>query len=389
MRPSSALFALVLALAACAQGPQRAQPDAARVEAFRSQGWAGASHTAEPERLLSWGLHEAALPYRLALPAAPGPRPLIVYLPGLGEGPEAGQRWREAWVRAGYAVLSVQALAEDAEAWRSPLARQGEFAALAAHHQGLRGARLKRLRAFLAALPTALPAELAGRLDLQHAGLAGYDLGADAALHLSAAPAGGLHWQALLLISPPAEGPLPAPGLPLLGISGPGDGDALRGLDDGRRAGREALFHAAPLLWLRQLSHLQFSGSAEAERAQSEGRSHGGGEHGAASGGRGRRGGGGGGGGGMPAKTGRAGGDGRDGRDGPLAPVPPGLNAQQLTLLSQERLALQAVSTAFWDASLRGDAAARRWLREQAPAWLAPVGQLRGAALQDSASTSR
>ncbi|MBH9577506.1 hypothetical protein [Inhella proteolytica] len=382
MRLSLAL--LVLALAACAGGPPRAQPDAARVEAFRAQGWAaGAALQPEPEQLLLWGQGDAALPYRLALPAAPGPRPLIVYLPGLGEGPEAGQRWREAWVRAGYAVLSVQALAEDGEAWRSPLARQGEFAALAAHHQGLRGARLQRLGAFLAALPTALPAPWAARLDLRRAGLAGYDLGADAALHLAAQAGSGWAWQGLLLISAPAEGPSPAAGLPLLGISGPGDGDALRGLDDGRAAGREALFHRAPLLWLRQLSHLQFSGSAEAERAQSEGRAQGGGgEHGGAAGGRGRRGGGG----GMPAKGGRTGGD---GRDGPMAPVPPGLNAHQLTLLSQERVAVQTVSTAFWDATLRGDTAARQWLREQAPAWLAPVGELRGGPAQDSASTSR
>ncbi len=91
----------------------------------------------------------------------------------------------------------------------------------------------------------------------------------------------------------------------------------------------------------------------------------------------------------MPAKARHAGGDGWDGRDGPLAHVPPGLNAQQLTLLSQERLALQAVSTAFWDASLHGDAGARTWLREQASTWLAPVGQLRGAQSAASPSTSR
>ena len=46
-----AAVALTLTLAACAGGPPRAQPDAARVEAFRAQGWAaGAALQPEPEQ---------------------------------------------------------------------------------------------------------------------------------------------------------------------------------------------------------------------------------------------------------------------------------------------------------------------------------------------------
>lgn len=36
--------------------------------------------------------------------------PLIIYLPSLGENAQAGKLWRESWAKAGYAVLSLQAM---------------------------------------------------------------------------------------------------------------------------------------------------------------------------------------------------------------------------------------------------------------------------------------
>ena len=41
----------------------------------------------------------------LALPDAGPPAPLVLYLPGLGEGASGGERWRHAWAAAGMAVL--------------------------------------------------------------------------------------------------------------------------------------------------------------------------------------------------------------------------------------------------------------------------------------------
>jgi len=38
----------------------------------------------------------------------------VVYLPGPGAGAQAGALWRQAWTRAGYAVLSLQPLDSDA-----------------------------------------------------------------------------------------------------------------------------------------------------------------------------------------------------------------------------------------------------------------------------------
>lgn len=132
--------------------------------------------------------------------AAPAATPVIVYLPGLGQGSQAhdsGQRWASAWAQAGYTVLAVQPLEADAAAWRSELARTGEFRELGLLHYGdaLRAERLDALRRLLPALRAAQPA-----LDWGHAALAGYETGAQTALD-ARADAG---WQAIVAISPPA-----------------------------------------------------------------------------------------------------------------------------------------------------------------------------------------
>ena len=47
--------------------------------------------------------------------------PVVVYLPGLGQSAAAGATWRAAWASAGYAVLAVQPLDDDALAWTSAM----------------------------------------------------------------------------------------------------------------------------------------------------------------------------------------------------------------------------------------------------------------------------
>ena len=78
----------------------------------------------------NWLISGQAVLLVLAEPGPPALVPLVIYLPGLGESGQAGERWRSAWASAGYAVLSVQPLAEDTAAWTSELARTGEFKAL-------------------------------------------------------------------------------------------------------------------------------------------------------------------------------------------------------------------------------------------------------------------
>ena len=56
----------------------------------------------------SWQYGQQSIDVQVLMPATSSPCPLVIYMPGLGENAEAGQVWRETWVKAGYAVLSFQ-----------------------------------------------------------------------------------------------------------------------------------------------------------------------------------------------------------------------------------------------------------------------------------------
>lgn len=269
-----------------------------------------------------------------------GPLPVVVYLPGLGQGPDAGQRWAAAWAQAGYAVLTVQPLEDDAAAWRSALARGGEFRALGELHYGdaMRRERQAALRRLLNAL-TAQPQAAGVALDWQRAAIAGYETGAQAVLDLGRSE-GGAPLRAVIAISPPpmdaADGTAAA-----LVITGDHDGDAL-GLVT-RPAERRRAFDglSAGSAWLLSLSGLSHAGLAgtlapEGWHAQDQHR-------GRDMGGQQQRGGMGG---GHPGAHGPAGGAPRGPRSGSAT------EAAQADL--QEAL---RVSTAFLDAQLRGAAA--------------------------------
>ncbi len=329
-RPAVPLLIALAALAACAGAPA-------------PRPWA---ETAARELGLSVGAFELqgrrVVATRRAVAA--GPLPVVVYLPGIGQGPEAGQRWAAAWAQAGYAVLAVQPLADDAEAWRSALARSGEFRTLGELHYGdaLRTRRAEALRALLAALPEA--ARAAGlALDGQRVALAGYETGAQAVLDLGASPAAG-GWQprAVIAISPP---PMDAAAAtpPLLLVTSDTDGDALglvtrpaerRRAFDGLRAG------AGWLLTLPVLSHAALSGTLAPEGWQAQDQHRG---RDAA--------------GGPPQRGG--------GPQGPAGGAPRGPRSGSATEAAQADLAeALRVSTAFLDAQLRGAAApAGAWVQ--------------------------
>ena len=199
--------------------------------------------------------------------AASGSLPVVVYLPGIGQDSDAGQRWVAAWAQAGYAVLTVQPLDEDAAAWRSTLARTGEFRALGELHYGeaMRAQRLAALRRLLTALQ-ARPGVAGVTLDWQRAAVAGYETGAQAALDLGADASA---WQprAIVAISPPPmDAPAAAP--PLLLVTGDDDGDAL-GLfnrpTERRRAFETQRPGAGWLLNLPGLSHTALAGTLAPE----------------------------------------------------------------------------------------------------------------------------
>jgi uncharacterized membrane protein YgcG len=365
-------------------------------------------------------------------PAGGRSSPLVVYLPGLGESSDAGARWRQAWAAAGYAVLSVQLLDSDAAAWRSELARSGEFKALGRLHYApdAMQRRLAMLQAVLAhaqGLGSAGAAPWAS-IDWQRAALAGHDLGAYTVLAAAgervsavqrpatgatasaatspttadAGPAALPRWRAAIALSPfaatAAEPPARYAGIqtPVLAVTGEADGDPL-GLVD-QPAWRLQPFEQMPgpdkwLLTVHDLPHAGFSGNppgpAEAGRADTgRGRGSSAPEGGAGRGGKGGGGGGGpggGSGGGGQHRGGGASGGGAGAGAGAEASQrsrssrgqDPGAGQLPAAVLQARQAWVQDVSTAFLDAQLRDDPAARDWLASTAPAALGAAGTLR------------
>lgn len=236
-----------LALAACAGGPPAPRP------------WA---ETATRELNLVLGSFDVQGRRVQVTRSSLGPagQPVVVYLPGLGQDGDAGQRWVAAWAQAGYTVLGVQPLEADAAAWRSELARTGEFRELGLLHYGdaLRADRLAALHRLLPALQAAQPG-----LDWRRAALAGYETGAQTALDAR----GDAAWRAVIAISPPAM-QAPASGTAALVVTSELDHDPL-GLVRRPAERRQAFDAMAPgtgwLLNLGSINHAALAGTLAPE----------------------------------------------------------------------------------------------------------------------------
>jgi hypothetical protein len=61
----------------------------------------------------AWTIDRQPVDITLTTPIDGSGYPLVIYLPGLGESAEAGSSWRQAWVAAGYAVVSCNGPALD------------------------------------------------------------------------------------------------------------------------------------------------------------------------------------------------------------------------------------------------------------------------------------
>lgn len=315
---------MMLALAGCASGPPAPRPWAET--ATRELNLALASVEVQGRRVT---VTRSA--------AATGALPVVVYLPGIGQEGDSGQRWATAWAQAGYAVLGVQPLDDDAAAWRSTLARTGEFRALGERHYGTaqQAERLAALRRLLQAL-RASPHLAGTALDWQRTALAGYEIGAQAVLSLGDEGSG---WRprAVIAISPPPMAAV-AGTPPALIITSDADGDAL-GLVTDPAQRRRAFDSLSPgsgwLLRLPVLSHAALSGTLAPDgwHAQDQ---HRGGPGGGGGSGRGEMGGG-------RAPQGPAGGTPRGPRSGSAT------EAAQADLTEALRM-----SRAFLDAQLRG-----------------------------------
>lgn len=373
--------ALALTLLTGCSTHAQPKPDTAAVKQFAGRGYLADDQYGIATSFATWVIGQRNFDVALTVPAKPGLAPLVIYLPALGESRSAGEAWRTAWARSGYAVLSVQPLAEDARAWSSAAARSGDFVALARDRYAAKAmaARFDALTEVLAEVARRRQWQEApfDRIDASHVAIAGFDLGAYTAMAVAGEKVGGsvmpklpLPIVAVIALSPYADFSGAAFDVrytdiigPVLCITGDDDADAL-GLVTSPSV-RKAPFQYMPagdkfLLTMADIRHATLSGGAIAGEAGDAGHDTAGQGDGASQGG-GRRG----------HKGNRMGDDGATGRrvdiDGRASP----------TSLAMDVAAVQAVTTAFLDAYVRKDSIAREWLAKDASRWLEDRGEIK------------
>jgi hypothetical protein len=179
------LAALLAPLAGCAGGSAgKPSVDQHAVDRYRASGYSFATQEGVSVHRFTAPVSQIAWSFALvqAPPRAGSSRPVIVYQPALGESDDAPCAWTEKWARAGYAVVQLQPLDDDAHIWATPEARSGDFERVARGRfaddlMADRIARLARLVAQTRARSEAGEPALAG-LDWNRVALAGADLGA-------------------------------------------------------------------------------------------------------------------------------------------------------------------------------------------------------------------
>ncbi len=338
--------------------------------------------------VLTWRVHGEIVPIAWTVPVNGRVLPVVLYLPGLGESAEtAGALWRPAWAHAGYAVLSVQPLDDDATAWSSEEARSLEFKSLATQRHS--AARLQqRMRRLATVLEELRRRAAAGespwqRLDFSRMGVAGYDLGAQTAMAVAGQhePGGSVDnltksFRAAIVLSPVVLPGPPEPAHfdavvgPVLSVTGPSDVDPT-GLV--ASSARTAVFDLAPPgqkfeLELAGVTHAMLSGAIETERVAPRDQR----VNGRAAGSRGGR-----------SRQRSEGDDGARDAGGASATAGDdrGKTRWQTASVGDCRAecdaAIQTVSIAFLDATIRDQPVARRWLDEQVAPWLGHLGTWR------------
>jgi len=379
-------------LASCAAHQER-RPDEVITRNFAAKGYVSAEHDAVTTGQYAWTFAGRDVNVVLSAPRRSGLAPVLVYLPGLGESSQAGEQWRTAWSSAGYAVLSVQALSEDARAWSSDLARDGDFKLLG--RQRFSGKVMNdRVEMLAVVLAEAQHRAAAGEspwqgLDWDRIAIAGFDLGAYAAMAVAGehvpdaeSVAGRFPLRAAIALSPFASSvgesfdtrysDIRAP---VLSVTSASAEDVL-GLVDGAYLRDVPFKHLAGpdkyLLFLQGVHHAELSGGVEAKspktdsdqgKRSADSAKRSGGDSSSQHRKGGRR-----------ADTGGNGNLERGRTDGGQ-----GVTAESLSATGSELrlIATRAVSTAFLDAYVKDDPMAREWLNAGAAGWLGTTGDLR------------
>jgi dienelactone hydrolase len=375
-------------LAGCAShNTQPAKADDAKVKQFAGRGYLTDDHYNVTTTFATWVVRDRSFDVAFTVPAKPGKFPLLIYLPALGEGRSAGESLRTAWAQAGYAVMSVQLLAEDAKVWSSTYARSGEFSALA-HDRYSAKAMTERFNALQTVLVELEQRPLnevpLDRIDFTRTAIIGYDIGAYTAMIAAGEDMRGVNRPAL---------PIPIKAVvalsPYSSFSGAAFADRYSSIKGAvlsvtsdndtdplgmvvSPAVRKAPFQYMPagdkyLLTLSDISHAVIGGSMMNtngnERSHGAGNGDSGGPNESQGSSEGKHGG------------GRHGGNGQVREIGPEenpafgGDLSPTSRAIGLT-------AIQGVTTAFLDSYVKGDAFAQEWLDKDVRRWLGPRGQI-------------
>lgn len=184
---AAALAAALLALAACTPPPVRADPAPAAGRVARGDYDPLRIDPARPVRKLDREVidtrRDRTIPVRIYLPAdeVAMPRPVVLFSHGLGGARSNNPYLGEHWARRGYVVVYVQHPGSDESMWRDapPGARRAALADAASVSSFLERVRdipavLDRLESWNAAVGD----PLARRLDLAHVGMSGHSFGA-------------------------------------------------------------------------------------------------------------------------------------------------------------------------------------------------------------------
>jgi len=388
--PGFGATTLVLSLlSGCAsEAPQPPKPDAAKVKQFAGRGYLTDDRYNVATTFATWIVGERNFDIAFTVPAKQGAFPLLIYLPALGEGRNAGESLRTAWAQAGYAVMSIQPLAEDAKAWSSERARIGDFTALAHDRYSATAmtARLDALHMILVELARRQHGEAPlDRFDLTHVAIIGYDIGAYTAMIVAGEnlrgvtkPALPFPIKAVIALSPYSgfsgaafEDRYSGIMGPVLSVTSDSDTDSL-GLVTSPSV-RKAPFQYMPagnkyLLTLSSITHSAIGGGNANEVNEQDHHpenSDSGGSNEPKGGGAGKHGG------------RRHGGNSQSQKGGQQDM--PAIDGSRPSPTSRAigLTAIQGVTTAFLDAYVKNDSFAQEWLDKDVSRWLGPRGEIR------------
>jgi len=320
----------------------------------------------------SWTVNGNQVDVTLLVPAASGTYPLVLYMPGLGEPSEAGSTWRQAWARAGYAVLCVQPTQFGTAIWSSSRARAGDFSGIArdAYAGKSLAMRAQILQDAFAQVSRRQRGPAFAQIDLSRIAVAGFDLGAQTAQLVAGESVRGVEplrfpdaVKGVIVLSPYAdraseESNFQSIHLPVLAVTSAHDADTYRLIASPSM--RRTPFEYMPpgqkyLLLLASAAHGVLSGAGPAAPRDSEDT--------------------------FTADDDKILGDETaEIQDGPRKrrrrPDYTAARTARLAQVARVQGQVQAVTTAYLDAVLRNDAAAAQWLKQNAKTWLGDSAEL-------------